>query len=69
MLGSAEPWLTIWAREQRAYRTVAFYPYNIRGTVALGADIMRALAKRLAKKPGNGAGAADRRRANVRGEG
>ncbi|MDY6945265.1 MAG: GNAT family N-acetyltransferase [Pseudomonadota bacterium] len=56
MLGSAEPWLTIWAREQRAYRTVAFYPYNIRGTVALGADIMKALAKRLARQPGRGAG-------------
>lgn len=56
MLGSAELWLTIWAREQRAYRTLAFYPYNIRGTVALGADIMRALAKRLAKKAGEGAG-------------
>ena len=54
MLGSAEPWLTIWAREQRAYRTLAFYPYNIRGTVALGADIMRALAKRLARRSGNG---------------
>jgi Zn-dependent peptidase ImmA (M78 family) len=33
MLGSAEPWLTIWAREQRTYRTLAFYPHNIRGTL------------------------------------
>ncbi len=48
MLGSAEPWLTIWTREQRAYRTLAFYPYNGRGMVALGADIMRAFAQRLA---------------------
>lgn len=46
MLGSAEPWLTIWTREQRAYRTLAFYPYNGRGMVALGADIMRAFAQR-----------------------
>jgi CelD/BcsL family acetyltransferase involved in cellulose biosynthesis len=53
MLGSAEPWLTIWGREQRAYRTLAFYPYNGRGMVALGADIMRAFAQRLAaaRKP------------------
>jgi CelD/BcsL family acetyltransferase involved in cellulose biosynthesis len=47
MLGSAEPWLTIWTREQRAYRTLAFYPYNGRGMVALGADIMRAFAQRM----------------------
>lgn len=46
MLGSAEPWLTIWTREQRAYRTLAFYPYNGRGAVALGADIMRAFVQR-----------------------
>jgi CelD/BcsL family acetyltransferase involved in cellulose biosynthesis len=46
MLGSAESWLTIWTREQRAYRTLAFYPYNGRGMVALGADIMRALVQR-----------------------
>ena len=46
MLGSAEPWLSIWTREQRAYRTLAFYPYNGRGMVALGADIMRAFAQR-----------------------
>jgi CelD/BcsL family acetyltransferase involved in cellulose biosynthesis len=47
MLGSAEPWLTIWTRQERAYRTVAFYPYNGRGMIALGADIMRAFAQRL----------------------
>ncbi|MET0535984.1 MAG: GNAT family N-acetyltransferase [Steroidobacter sp.] len=49
MLGSAEPWLSIWTREQRAYRTLAFYPYNGRGMVALGADIMRAFAQRLSR--------------------
>jgi CelD/BcsL family acetyltransferase involved in cellulose biosynthesis len=55
MLGSAEPWLTIWTRRERAYRTVAFYPYNGRGMVALGADIMRAFAQRLGRgrKPAN----------------
>lgn len=47
MLGSAEPWLSIWTRQERAYRTLAFYPYNGRGMVALGADIMRAFAQRL----------------------
>jgi CelD/BcsL family acetyltransferase involved in cellulose biosynthesis len=47
MLGSAEPWLTIWTQQERAYRTLAFYPYNGRGMVALGADIMRAFAQRL----------------------
>jgi CelD/BcsL family acetyltransferase involved in cellulose biosynthesis len=53
MLGSAEPWLSIWTREQRAYRTLAFYPYNGRGIVALSADIMRAFAQRAgAKLPG-----------------
>jgi CelD/BcsL family acetyltransferase involved in cellulose biosynthesis len=46
MLGSAEPWLTIWTREQRAYRTLAFYPYNGRGMIALSADIMGAFAQR-----------------------
>jgi CelD/BcsL family acetyltransferase involved in cellulose biosynthesis len=50
MLGSAEPWLTIWTREQRTYRTLAFYPYNGRGMVALGADIMRAFAQRLSAR-------------------
>lgn len=53
MLGSAEPWLTIWTREQRTYRTLAFYPYNGRGMVALGADIMRAFVQRAgARLPG-----------------
>jgi len=47
MLGSAEPWLSIWARQERTYRTLAFYPYNGRGMVALGADIMRAFTQRL----------------------
>ena len=47
MLGSAEPWLSIWTRQERAYRTLAFYPYNGRGMVALGADIMRAFTQRL----------------------
>jgi CelD/BcsL family acetyltransferase involved in cellulose biosynthesis len=47
MLGSAEPWLNIWGRDQRSYQTLAFYPYNGRGMVALGADIMRAFAQRL----------------------
>jgi len=46
MLGSAEPWLTIWTREQRTYRTLAFYPYNGRGMTALSADIMAVCAKR-----------------------
>lgn len=46
MLGSAEPWLTIWTREERTYRTLAFYPYNGRGMVALSADIMAAFAQR-----------------------
>jgi len=50
MLGSAEPWLSIWTREQRPYRTLAFYPYNGRGMVALGADIMRAFAQRAAAR-------------------
>jgi CelD/BcsL family acetyltransferase involved in cellulose biosynthesis len=53
MLGSAEPWLTIWTREQRTYRTLAFYPYNGRGMIALSADIMRAFAQRAgARFPG-----------------
>ena len=50
MLGSAEPWLTIWTREQRTYRTLAFYPYNGRGMVALSADIMGAFAQRAGAK-------------------
>lgn len=59
MLGSAEPWLSIWTRQERAYRTVAFYPYNGRGMVALGADIMRAFAQRLRTrvKPKSGSAA------------
>jgi CelD/BcsL family acetyltransferase involved in cellulose biosynthesis len=64
MLGSAEPWLTIWTREQRTYRTLAFYPYNGRGMVALSADIMRAFAQRAgARLEGRfGAGSASRRK-------
>lgn len=60
MLGSAEPWLSIWTRQERAYRTVAFYPYNGRGMVALGADIMRAFAQRLRARAQPKAGPAAR---------
>ena len=47
MLGTAEPWLRIWTREERAFRTLAFYPYGARGVAALGADALGALARRL----------------------
>lgn len=60
MLGSAEPWLSIWTRQERAYRTLAFYPYNGRGMVALGADIMRAFAQRLRTRAKTKSGSAAR---------
>ncbi|MBL8266084.1 GNAT family N-acetyltransferase [Steroidobacter sp.] len=57
MLGSAEPWLSIWTKQERTYRTLAFYPYNGRGMIALGADIMRAFAQRLGARSQARAGA------------
>lgn len=47
MLGTAEPWLRIWTSDQRAWRTLVFYPHNLHGVAALGADAMRSLFGRL----------------------
>lgn len=47
LLGTAEDWLHIWTREEHAFRTLAFYPYGVRGLAALGADALGALARRL----------------------
>jgi CelD/BcsL family acetyltransferase involved in cellulose biosynthesis len=49
MLGSAEDWLSIWAREAREFRTLVFYPHNLRGLSALAADGAGALLRRLRK--------------------
>jgi CelD/BcsL family acetyltransferase involved in cellulose biosynthesis len=50
MLGSAESWLSIWARESREYRTLVFYPHNLRGLAALAADGVDAALRRLRRK-------------------
>ncbi len=47
MLGSAESWLSIWTRESREYRTLVFYPHNLRGLAALAADVVDAALRRL----------------------
>lgn len=47
LLGTAEEWLRIWTRSERAYRTLVFYPYNVRGVIALGGDTMRTFGRRM----------------------
>jgi len=47
MLGSAEEWLSIWTRESREFRTLVFYPHNLRGMGALAADVAGAALRRL----------------------
>lgn len=50
MLGSAEEWISIWARATREYRTLVFYPWNLRGVGALVADAASAAWQRLWRK-------------------
>jgi CelD/BcsL family acetyltransferase involved in cellulose biosynthesis len=50
MLGTAEEWLTIWTREVREYRTLIFYPFNLRGVGAVAADAADAIARRLRRR-------------------
>lgn len=47
LLGKVEDWLTIWSREVRDYRTLIFYPFNLRGLTAVTADTAHALAQKL----------------------
>jgi CelD/BcsL family acetyltransferase involved in cellulose biosynthesis len=47
LLGTTEPWLTIWAKEFREYRTLVYYPFNARGACAIGADALHAAVQRL----------------------
>ena len=49
LLGKVEEWLTIWTREVREYRTLIFYPFNLRGLAAIGADAAHAAAQRIRK--------------------
>jgi len=48
LLGKVEDWLTIWARDAREYRTLIFYPYNLRGLRAVAADAAQVFAQKLA---------------------
>jgi CelD/BcsL family acetyltransferase involved in cellulose biosynthesis len=47
LLGKVEDWLTIWTRDVREYRTLIFYPFNLRGLHAVAADAAHALVQRL----------------------
>jgi CelD/BcsL family acetyltransferase involved in cellulose biosynthesis len=51
LLGKVEEWLTIWTRDVREYRTLIFYPFNLRGLGAAAADAAHALAQKLKIKP------------------
>jgi len=53
LLGKVEDWLSIWARDVREYRTVIFYPFNLRGLGAVAADTAHALANRFQRRPGH----------------
>ena len=52
LLGKVEDWLTIWSRDVREYRTLIFYPFNLRGLGAAAADAAQALAQKLRRRPG-----------------
>ncbi len=43
LLGKVEPWLTIWSNDVRQFRTLIYYPFNLRGVRALLADAAHAL--------------------------
>lgn len=47
LLGKCEEWLSIWARDMREYRTLIFYPLNLRGLSAVAADAAQQLAQKL----------------------
>jgi CelD/BcsL family acetyltransferase involved in cellulose biosynthesis len=47
LLGKVEEWLTIWAREVREYRTLIYYPFNLRGLSAVAADAAHLLVQKL----------------------
>jgi CelD/BcsL family acetyltransferase involved in cellulose biosynthesis len=47
LLGQVESWLTIWARDVREYRTLIYYPFNIRGVNAIMADATHALRQKV----------------------
>ncbi|HYW15122.1 MAG TPA: GNAT family N-acetyltransferase [Allosphingosinicella sp.] len=50
LLGNLEPWIAqFWTREQHDCAWVRAYPFNARGAVALGADALASLRKRLAR--------------------
>ena len=51
LLGKVEEWLAIWTNDVREYRTLIFYPFNLRGFHAGAADAAHALAQRLKKGP------------------
>ena len=47
LLGKVEPWLTVWSRETREYRTLIYYPFNLRGMNAFVADATLALRQKI----------------------
>lgn len=49
LLGTAESWLGTWSTHERAYCTLAYYPWTLRGLSALGADVADATWRRLRK--------------------
>jgi CelD/BcsL family acetyltransferase involved in cellulose biosynthesis len=50
LLGNLEPWIAqFWTREQHDCVWVRAYPFNSRGAVALAADALTSLRKRLAR--------------------
>jgi CelD/BcsL family acetyltransferase involved in cellulose biosynthesis len=49
LLGTAESWLDTWSTHERAYCTLAYYPWTPRGVCALGADVAAAAWRRLRK--------------------
>ena len=51
LLGKVEEWLTIWSNDVREYRTLIFYPFNLRGLEAGVADAAHAVAQRLKAAP------------------
>jgi hypothetical protein len=50
LLGTAEPWLSIWTTRARAFQTLGFYPWSLRGLLGFAGDAATALGRKFAAR-------------------